>query len=101
MRRLSYSATFSNRVKANTIRTIEGLTAKVPLLKLIRDFERSGAPVGAPFWPKAVRQMRIRIDTPSEEIARIPAAGPVVALANHPHGLVDGMIMAEMVNRVS
>ncbi|OHC56106.1 MAG: acyltransferase [Rhodobacterales bacterium RIFCSPHIGHO2_02_FULL_62_130] len=100
MRRLSYAGTFSNPVKANTIRTIEWLTAKVTLLKLIRDFERSGAPVGAPFWPKAVRQMGIRIDTPSEEIARIPATGPVVVVANHPHGLVDGMIMAEMVNRV-
>jgi putative hemolysin len=44
--------------------------------------------------------MGIRIDTPSEEIARIPATGPVVVVANHPHGLVDGMIMAEMVNRV-
>lgn len=100
MRRLSYAGTFSNPVKANTIRTIEWLTAKVTLLKLIRDFERSGAPVGAPFWPKAVRQMGIRIDTPPEEIARIPATGPVVVVANHPHGLVDGMIMAEMVNRV-
>jgi putative hemolysin len=100
MRRLSYAGTFSNPVKANTIRTIEWLTAKITLLKLIRDFERSGAPVGAPFWPKAVRQMGIRIDTPPEEIARIPATGPVVVVANHPHGLVDGMIMAEMVNRV-
>ena len=48
MRRLSYAGTFSNPVKANTIRTIEWLTAKITLLKLIRDFERSGAPVGAP-----------------------------------------------------
>lgn len=100
MRRLSYAGTFTNPFKANTIRAIEWLTAKVTLLKLIRDFERSGAPVGAPFWPKAVRQMGIRIDTPPEEIARIPATGPVVVVANHPHGLVDGMIMAEMVCRV-
>jgi putative hemolysin len=44
--------------------------------------------------------MGIRIDTPDDEIARIPATGPVVMVANHPHGLVDGMIMAEMVSRV-
>ena len=100
MRRLSYAGTFKNPVKANTIRTIEWLSAKVTLLRLIRDFERSGAPFGSPFWPKAVRQMGIRIDTPAEEIALIPKTGPLVVVANHPHGLVDGMIMAELVNRV-
>ena len=100
MRRLSYAGTFKNPFKANTIRAIEWLTAKVQLLRLIRSFEKSGAPHGAPFWPKAIRHMGIRIDTPEAEIARIPKTGPVVVVANHPHGLVDGMIMAEMVNRV-
>jgi putative hemolysin len=100
MRRLSYAGTFTNPFKAGTIRTVEWLTAKVTLLRLIREFERSGAPFGAPFWPKAIRQMGIRIDTPPEEIARIPRSGPLVVVANHPSGLVDGMVMAEMINRV-
>ena len=100
MRRLSYAGTFKSPVKANTIRTLEWLTAKVQLLRLIRSFEKSGAPFGAPFWPKAIHHMGIRIDTPDEEIARIPATGPVVVVANHPSGLVDGMVMAELVNRV-
>ena len=100
MRRLSYAGTFKNPVKAGTIRVIEWLTAKIQLLSLIRSFERSGAPHGALFWPKAISHMGIRIDTPAEEIANIPKTGPVVVVANHPSGLVDGMVMAEMVNRV-
>ncbi len=100
MRRLSYAGTFSNPIKANTIRILEWLTAKIQLLRLIRSFEKSGAPFGAPFWPKAIRHMGIRIDTPPEEVARIPPTGPLVIVANHPHGLVDGMVMAEIVNRV-
>lgn len=100
MRRLSYAGTFKNPFKANTIRTIEWLTAKVTLLRLIRDFERTGAPQGAPFWPKAIRQMGITIQTPPEEIALIPKMGPLVVVSNHPSGLVDGMVLAEMVNRV-
>lgn len=100
MRRLSYAGTFKNPFKAGSIRVIEWLTAKIQLLSLIRSFEKSGAPVGAPFWPKAISHMGIRIDTPPEEIARIPATGPVVVVANHPSGLVDGMVMAEMINRV-
>jgi putative hemolysin len=100
MRRLSYAGTFKNPFKAGAIRAIEWLTAKVTLLRLIRQFERSGAPVGAPFWPKAIRQMGIDIQTPPEEIALIPPTGPLVVVSNHPSGLVDGMILAEMVNRV-
>lgn len=100
MRRLSYAGTFSNPFKAGTIRTVEWLTGKLTLLRLIRQFERSGAPFGSPFWPKAIRQMGIDIQTPAEEVARIPPTGPLVVVANHPHGLVDGMVMAEIVNRV-
>ena len=70
MRRLSYAGTFRNPFKANTIRAIEWLTAKISLLRLIRSFEQSGAPFGAPFWPKAIRHMGIRIDTPPD---RVPA----------------------------
>lgn len=100
MRRLSYAGTFSNPFKAGSIRAIEWLTAKIQLLRLIRQFEKSGAPFGSPFWPKAIKQMGIRIDTPPEEVARIPATGPLVVVSNHPSGLVDGMIIAELVNRV-
>lgn len=99
-RRLSYAGTFSNPVKVLTIRALEWLTAKITLLQLIRKFERAGAPFGQPFWSKAVAHMGIDVLTPEEEIRRIPATGPVVVVANHPHGLVDGMIIGEMVSRV-
>ena len=100
MRRLSYAGTFRNPVKANTIRTIEWLSGKLTLLRLIRQFEKTGAPMGQPFWPKALKQMGIAVLTPPEEIANIPATGPLVVVSNHPHGLVDGMVLAEMIGRV-
>jgi len=100
MRRLSYAGTFKNPIKVVSIRAIEWLTAKVHLLRLIRTFERTGVPFGAPFWSKAVRQMGIRVETPDAEIALIPKTGPLVVVANHPHGLVDGMIMGELISRV-
>ena len=100
MRRLSYGRTVKEPFKAGTIRAIEWLTAKIQLLRLIRKFEKSGAPFGSPFWPKAIRHMGITIQTPPEEIALIPPTGPLVVCSNHPSGLVDGMVLAEMVNRV-
>lgn len=98
--RLSYAGTFTNPFKAGTIRTIEWLTAKLKLLRLIREFERRGVPHGQPFWPQALDIMGIDVRTPDAQVARIPKDGPLVVVANHPHGLVDGMVMAELIGRV-
>lgn len=100
MRRLSYAGTFTNPVKASAIRTIEWLTGKYPLMKLIRQFERTGVPTGQEFFTKALRTMGIAVRTPDAQVANIPAKGPLVVVANHPHGLVDGLVMGELIGRV-
>lgn len=99
-RKLSYANTFTNPWKAATIRVMEWLTGKIPLIRLVRRFERSGASDGQAFWSQALFHMGIELGTPEEQIANIPAKGPVIIVANHPHGLVDGMILAELIGRV-
>lgn len=99
-RNLSYANTFTNPWKANTIRAVEWMTGKIPLLRLVRRFERMGPAEGQAFWGQALKLMKIDLLTPEKEIQRIPATGPVIVVANHPHGLVDGMVLAEMIGKV-
>jgi putative hemolysin len=99
-RKLSYANTFTNPWKANTIRAMEWMTGKIPLLRLVRRFERMGPAEGQAFWGQALELMNIEVETPPEQIARIPKQGPVIVVANHPHGLVDGMVLAELIGRV-
>lgn len=99
-RRLSYAGTFTNPWQSRAIQTMELLTGKLRLLGLIRRFEAMGVPHGQGFWAQALGVMGIGLTTPADEIARIPAKGPLVITANHPHGLVDGMVLAELVGRV-
>jgi putative hemolysin len=99
-RKLSYATTFSDPCQATTIRALEWMTGKMTLLRLIRSFERQGIVWGQAFWPSALRHMGISVETPLEQVRRIPARGPLIVVANHPHGLVDGMILADLVGRV-
>ncbi len=99
-RRLSYASTFSNPVQRWAIKAIELATSKFHLLRRIRKFEAMGVPSGQPFWGQALKVMGIALQTPDEEIRQIPSKGPVVVVANHPHGLVDGMILAELIGQV-
>jgi putative hemolysin len=99
-RKISYANTFTNVWKANTIRTLEWLTGKIPMIRMVRRFERLGLIEGQAFWSKALEIMRIPLLTPPQQIANIPETGPVIVVANHPHGLVDGMVLAELIGRV-
>ncbi|WP_132693448.1 lysophospholipid acyltransferase family protein [Rhodovulum steppense] len=99
-RRLSYANSFTNPVQIRTIRTMEFMTGKLRLLRLIRRFEAMGLPEGQLFWKQALDVMGIELRTPPAQIANIPPEGPLVVVANHPHGLVDGMVLAELIGRV-
>jgi putative hemolysin len=99
-RNLSYAGTFGNPLKASLIRVIELFTGKLKLLRLVRKFEAAGQVENTEFWKRAIDLLKIDLQTPDSQIANIPKTGPVVIVANHPHGLVDGMILAEIVGRV-
>jgi len=99
-RRLSYAGTFTNPWKVNSIRAIEWMTGKITLLRLIRQYEREGVNAGRQFWADCLRIMGIDLQTPQAELDLIPREGPIILVANHPRGLVDGLVIAELMARV-
>ena len=99
-RKLSYANTFTNPTQRNIIKSLEFLTGKLYLLRKVRQFEKMGIPVGQPFWRQALDLLGINLLTKQSEISKIPKEGSLVITANHPHGLVDGMVLAELIGKV-
>ncbi len=98
-RSLTYANSFPNPLVRYTIKAIEWMTGKLTIINRVRKFESLGEFKGQAFWPATMKVMGIELQTPATQLARIPSEGPVVFVANHPHGLVDGMILADLIGR--
>jgi putative hemolysin len=95
---LTYANSFPNAKKRIFIKIIETLTARFQLLLHMRHWENN--PNKDPhFWTSVLDEMDVKVLTPLEQLENIPATGPVVAVCNHPHGLVDGLVLAWLLSK--
>jgi putative hemolysin len=49
---------------------------------------------------RLVAALGLRIEVAALDLKQIPATGPLVVAANHPHGAIDGLALATVVRRV-
>lgn len=79
------------------------LAPLVDRLLALPAFERLYRTVPAderPFWDRALSTLEIAYDVADADAANIPAAGAVIVVANHPHGALDGLVLASLVTRI-
>lgn len=99
-RQLTYANSFDDGWTTTAIKTIEWFTGKISILRMVNKFERMNADHrGQKFWAGALGVMGVDLQTPQAQVDNIPKDGPIVVVANHPHGLVDGMVLAELIGR--
>ena len=54
---------------------------------------------GRAFWNRALEALEITVSVSDEDVQRIPTDGPLIVVANHPFGGVDGLALAAVVSR--
>ncbi len=65
--------------------------------KILRDM-RGGCEEN--FFQLATKYLNLRLQLRPGDLDNIPKEGPVVVVANHPHGLSDGLMFGELLTRV-
>ncbi len=96
---LSYSNSFPSPGQHFMIRWIENMTGRIKIMRLAKKHQQE-PPLPGDFWAQAMTRMRIRTDISDEMLAKVPKTGPLIIVANHPHGLVDGMVLCAIMSRI-
>jgi putative hemolysin len=95
----SYATASDPPIKRGLIRLVEKATGQPTLKRMYvqnQRFPRSGED----FWQAAVRSLELDVRYDVHALAAVPKTGPMVFVANHPYGVLDGIVMAWLVSKV-
>ncbi|MGN6515158.1 MAG: lysophospholipid acyltransferase family protein [Rhizomicrobium sp.] len=95
----SYAEPSDPRLKRFIIRLIERMTGQ-PYLKTLYEDRIARRLPGESFWDLAIRLLDLHVCVNEEGLARIPQTGPLVVVANHPFGVLDGVVICHLIHRV-
>jgi putative hemolysin len=97
-RDISYAYSAQTRGGRAMIRTMENLTGRVGLIRRAKGYEREVSQ-GRCFWEVIVERYGLSLDVVGGSLAQIPRDGPLILTANHPYGILDGLMMGHILNR--
>ncbi|WP_213270180.1 lysophospholipid acyltransferase family protein [Hyphomonas sp.] len=95
---LSYAAYFHDPLKRALVRGVERATGQ-PKLARLYDRYRAGELGETGFFEAAIRLLDLTVLHDAARLAALPAEGPLVIVANHPFGVLDGLVISWLVGQ--
>jgi putative hemolysin len=97
--RFSYSRPEQGFCFRAIVRTIERLSGQPRLERLYRSWA-ANPPLGENIFSAGLRMMRINLDMNEGALERAPREGPLLIVANHPFGVIDGLAIGHIATRL-
>ncbi len=97
--RFSYSTSDQPAIQRVVIQAIEKMGGQRKLKKLYFQHQKS-VKDGENFFDAAIRLLKLNVLYDEAELALTPAAGPVLFIANHPYGVLDGITLTWLAIKV-
>lgn len=97
VREISYASTATSRPGRVFIRGVENATGRLRLIHRAKGYEEEVAR-GRDFWEVMQDRYRLSLDVFAGSLSNIPPTGPLIVIANHPFGILDGLMMGRILS---
>ncbi len=98
-REVSYASSAQSKGGRAVIRLMENATGRLRLIRRAAGYETEVAK-GRDFWEVMVERYGLTLDVMGGSLSNIPANGPLILIANHPYGILDGLMMGHILSLV-
>ncbi|MGY3437087.1 MULTISPECIES: lysophospholipid acyltransferase family protein [unclassified Marinovum] len=98
-RDISYAYSAETRGGRAMIRLMENATGRLGLIKRADGYETAVAE-GQDFWQVIVERYGLGLEIVGGSLDNIPKTGPLVVIANHPYGILDGLMLGHILSVV-
>jgi putative hemolysin len=98
-RDITYATSARTRGGRALIRVLENATGRLSLIRRAEGYERE-IEQGRSFWQVIVERYGLTLDVTRGSLGHIPANGPLIVIANHPYGILDGLMMGHILDRI-
>ena len=96
-RDISYAHSAVTKSGRAMIRIMENTTGRMRLIKRADGYEDEVA-AGRDFWAVMVERYGLSLDVIGGSLDNIPREGPLILIANHPYGILDGLMMGHILS---
>ncbi|MFY0311041.1 lysophospholipid acyltransferase family protein [Leisingera sp. D0M16] len=97
-RDISYAHSAATRPGRAMIRLLENSTGRLALIRRAAGYEQEVA-AGRSFWSVMAKRYGLSLDVAGGSLANIPQDKPVILIANHPYGILDGLMMGHILSQ--
>lgn len=95
VRDITYAHSASTRGGRAMIRMMENATGRIGLIRRAQGYDSEVA-AGADFWQVMVARYGLDLQLIKGSLSDIPTTGPLIVIANHPYGILDGLMMGHI-----
>lgn len=96
-RDITYATSAATRSGRAMIRVMENATGRLALIRKARGYDLDVAR-GADFWQVITERYGLGLKVTGGSLDSIPAEGPLILVANHPYGVLDGLMMGRILS---